>query len=461
MRKSAVGAALVIAVLCAPVRSRAADDATLLRLFLRDGTSLVCYGEPARVGDRVVFSLPAAATPNPPLQLVNISADRVDWDRTNRYAASARATHYIQNQADTDYALLSNEIAQALNDVTLTPDPTKRLEIAEHARQRLSAWPADHFNYRASEIRQMLAMLDDAIADLRASTATPGRFDLSFAAFADPQTIVEPLLPPPTPQEAIENVLTAARLVDNASERSALLATALTAVDRDASTLPDAWATGTRADVEEMLRTEQRVDRAYRVLTARIVALATGRARLADVQGLERLQRYAEQRDRVLGSKRPESVAALVAVLQEKLDAARRLQLARERWMLRAPELRRYSLAIRQPMDLFAELSVPLEAIKSLAGSSPLALTTIEHTCERIVALASAMAPPDEVAAAHALLLSAVQLARQAAQIRREAAMAGDMSRAWDASSAAAGALMLGAKARADIRALVRPPQLQ
>ena len=34
------------------------------------------------------------------------------------------------------------------------------------------------------------------------------------------------------------------------------------------------------------------------------------------------------------------------------------------------------------------------------------------------------------------------------AQIRREAVLAGDMTRAWDASSAAAGALMLGAKAR-------------
>ncbi len=35
------------------------------------------------------------------------------------------------------------------------------------------------------------------------------------------------------------------------------------------------------------------------------------------------------------------------------------------------------------------------------------------------------------------------------------------MTRAWDASSAAAGALMLGARARADIQALLRPPQLR
>ena len=69
--------------------------------------------------------------------------------------------------------------------------------------------------------------------------------------------------------------------------------------------------------------------------------------------------------------------------------------------------------------------------------------------------------PPEELAAAHALLMSAVQLANSAASIRREATIAGDMTRAWDASSAAAGALMLGAKARTDIQSLLRLPQLR
>ena len=71
--------------------SAADDDATLLRVFLRDGTSLVSYGEFARVADRVVFSLPTSPLPHPSLQLVNIPAARIDWDRTNRYADAARA----------------------------------------------------------------------------------------------------------------------------------------------------------------------------------------------------------------------------------------------------------------------------------------------------------------------------------------------------------------------------------
>src|ERR1700712_3248531 len=78
----------------------AADEATLLRVFLTDGPSLVSYGEPAKVNDRVIFSMPTAITPNPPLHLVNLPASRVDWDRTSRYAATARASHYVETQAE-------------------------------------------------------------------------------------------------------------------------------------------------------------------------------------------------------------------------------------------------------------------------------------------------------------------------------------------------------------------------
>ena len=61
------------AVRCCVPAAAAADDVTLLRVFLKDGTVLVSYGEPARVDDRVVFSMPTAATPNPPLHLVNLA----------------------------------------------------------------------------------------------------------------------------------------------------------------------------------------------------------------------------------------------------------------------------------------------------------------------------------------------------------------------------------------------------
>src|SRR6516162_6821130 len=133
MRNAVVGAALV-AALCLVPRAHAADDATLLRVFLKDGTSLVSYGEFARVGDRVVFSMPTAATPNPPVHLMELAADRVDWDRTNRYAATVRETHYIETQAEQDYAVLSNSVTQTLNELALSTDAAKRLAIVERAR---------------------------------------------------------------------------------------------------------------------------------------------------------------------------------------------------------------------------------------------------------------------------------------------------------------------------------------
>src|SRR5919197_1149514 len=118
-RRRALALVFVLAVFAAgPVE--ADDDATLFRVFLKDGTSLVSYGEAARVDSRVIFSMPTAATPTPPLHLVDIAVDRVDWQRTERYAAAARSTHYVRTRAENDYAALSNDIAAALSDVALT-----------------------------------------------------------------------------------------------------------------------------------------------------------------------------------------------------------------------------------------------------------------------------------------------------------------------------------------------------
>ncbi len=461
MTSRTLAAAIVAVCLVIPVRAAAADDsATLLRVFLTDGTSLVSYGEPARVADRVIFSMPTATTPNPPLHLVNLPIARVDWDRTSRYAATARETRYVQTQADADYAALSNDVSLTLDEVARTTDPRRRLAIVERARTTLAEWPQNHFNYRQAEVRQMLSMLDEAIADLQAATGR-GRFTLTLSAFVDPPAIVEPLLPPPTPREAIEQVLVAARVVDTPAERTSLLATAVAAIDREDGLVPADWAATTRAEAAAEIVGELRVDRSYQSLTAQMMWLASRRARAADVRGLERLVRVVYQRDAALGARRPDAVNALVAAVEERLDAARRLRLARDRFALRAPVLHEYNLAIRAPIDLFAQLKPGLESVKALSGSSPAALSAIERTVAQILELASTIVPPEEVAAAHALLMSAAQLAGNAAQIRREAALAGDMARAWDASSAAAGALMLGAKARTDMQALLRPPQLR
>jgi hypothetical protein len=459
-RRGLAAAALAAAVVVPAGAVRAADDATLLRVFLKDGSSLVSYGEPARVNDRVIFSMPTAPAPNPPLHLVNLPLDRIDWQRTERYAAAARATHYLQTQAEIDYAALSTNIAGTLNDVAAATDPAERLAIVERARKALSDWPQNHYNYRQADVRQMVAMLDEAIADLRAA-AGARRFDLALTAYVDPPTISEPLLPSPTLKESIEQGLLAAKIVDNAAERTSLLATVMAGIDRGRPVLPDEWATATRLEAEMAMRAEQRVDQSYRSLTKTLLAQANRRARLADVRGLERLLRSIPRRDSVLGGRRPEAVSALVAAVAEKLDAARRLQLARDRWAMRAPALHHYQGDIAAPLTLIAQLGPALENIKALSGSTPAALRFVERTAATILKLAGQIVPPEELVGVHALLVSAAQLSANAAQIRREAALAGDLTRAWNASSAAAGALMLAGRARSDMQAVVRPPQLR
>jgi uncharacterized protein YjiS (DUF1127 family) len=352
---------------------------------------------------------------------------------------------------------LSNQITQTLNEVGQTTDPAVRLAIVQRARKTLADWPAAHYNYRESDIRQLLTMLDQAIADLGVSRG--GRFDLNLVAFSSPPPPIEPLLPAPTPREAIEQTLAAARLADSASERASLLTAALDELGKARAELPTDFVLATAMSVRREIQVERQIDRSYQSLSARMMRLATLRAGNADVRGVERVFTRIQQRDAALGRTRPDAVNALVAAVEEKLDAARRLRLARDRWDLRAPELAAYRVAISRPLDIFAALQPALEDIKALSGSSPFALDRIDRLVAWIVRRASAISPPEELSASHAVFVSAAHLAENAARIRREATLAGSIERAWDASSAAAGALMLGAKSRSDIQELLRRPR--
>jgi hypothetical protein len=438
--------------------STAAGDDALFRVFLNDGSSLVSYGELARVGDRVVLSMPTSASgEQPQLHLVTLPADRVDWDRTTRYAESARATRYIGTRAEQDYAQLTDTVAQALNDVSQAPDAASRLTIVERARATLAGWPPKHFNYKQTEVRQMLGMLDEAIADLRA-TAGLSRFDLSFVAASDAADVREPLMPRPTAREAIEQTLLAARLTDSSIERVSLLTTALTTLDRDAADLDTNWAATTRINAKAIVDADLATDRMYQNLTQRYLVLAERRARVADVRGVQRLLEQLPLEDKVLGQQRPDALAGLIAAVQAQLNSAQRLRLARDRWLLKSDEYRKYSAAVDPQLVRLQALKPALENIKSLAGSSPAELGAIENSSAQILRAVSLVLAPDDLRAAHALLVSAAQLADSAARIRREAVLSTDLARAWDASSAAAGSLMLTARARGEIETMLKPP---
>jgi hypothetical protein len=442
-----------------PVDAASADSAPLFRVFLKDGGSLVSYGELARVDDRVVFSMPTSASAAAPqLQLINIPSDRVDWERTINYAEAVRAKRYLATRGETDYAQLTNEIEQALNDVGLTDDPARRLAIVERARKTLADWPASHYNYRRDDVQQLLGALDEAIASLRAATGA-STFDLTFVAAAAAPPTLESIMPAPGAREAIELTLRAAQLTTSPAERVSLLTVAVSALDSEAASLPADWAATTRSDVLAQIAREVETDRKYQALSARVLRLATARARMADVRGVQAVLASISASDRLLGSSRPDAVASMVAAVDEQLEQARRLRLERDRWALRAPELRAYRTAMSVSLVALQQMIPLLEDIKALAGSGPAAISAILRSVTQTQKSLAGITPPSELRDVHNLFVSAVQLADSAAKIRREAAIGGSMSRAWDASSAAAGALMLAARARNELQFALRPPQ--
>jgi hypothetical protein len=67
--------------------------------------------------------------------------------------------------------------------------------------------------------------------------------------------------------------------------------------------------------------------------------------------------------------------------------------------------------------------------------------------------------PPAEVSAAHATLQASAALAAQAGSTRYDAIRSGNMDTAWQASSAASGALMLLDRAIEELRRITRAPE--
>jgi hypothetical protein len=268
------------------------------------------------------------------------------------------------------------------------------------------------------------------------------------------------VIPNPTPREAIEHILLAARLTESPVERVSLLTVAVGALDREAAVLPAEWIGKTKATALIDIDREVRIDREYQSFGARMLKLAKQRAEAADVRGISSVLSQIRAKDESMGAVRPDVVNAVMAEVESRLDAARRLRLARDHWAFRLPVVRRYLAAIDHALQDFARLKQPLEDIKSLAGAEPAVLSGVRRIAEGILNTATDIMPPDECRTAHELLVSAAQLADSAALIRRDAVRTSDMTRAWNASSAAAGSLMLGARAESEMQALLRRPQL-
>lgn len=461
-----VGAILVVLAAVAPLVPAAPaaaaqavvaqQDAALYRVFLRDGGVLVSYGEFARLGDRVVLSIPIGGTDSSPvLHLVSINEADVDWERTNAYAQTARTRHYADTRGEHDFARLTREVADALYQAGLVEDPAKRVAIAEAARKQLVEWPEQHFGYRAEELAQLTGWLDQVVSELRVAAGL-SRFDLTLVARTTPSVPSVQLLPAPDFRERTELALVAAKKTQDPAERVSLLRAVLATLPAVAPA--GSWMASIHAQASADLDKELKTEQAYAELTKKAVARSTWFANRADVRGLETVIRMVLDEDTKLQRTRPADVAALLAMLDARIDAARRLRLARDAWELRTTLILGYWKEIREAMDRFLGLKLWLTDVRQLAGPSPDALRRLAYAAELSGHQFAKVKPPAEVASAHATLNAACGMAVRAARTRLDALRSGRMDAAWEASSAAAGALMLLDHAVLELRRITREP---
>ena len=433
-------------LVCADGPAPAAQSA-IYRLFLRDGSSIATVGEFARTGDRVVVTIGIADR----LRMTTLAAADVDWERTNRYTESMRAAHYASTRGEADFAAMSAVVARTLSDVAVTPGAAAQLALAERARRQLEAWPREHYGYRAEEVRQTIALLDEVIAGLRAAAGGTS-FDVALVANVLPPP-PEPPLPPPTLQASIEQALRLAELAPSAVERTTLADEARAAL---AAAPREAWTSAALRRADRLIAVERRADRRYAALSRATLRAVEDPRR--SVASLLRARARVVERDAALGRARPEAVQGLLAALDERLDAARRLQLARDHWDGRLPSLRRYRRDVAPWLDLLAQHRRSLDDIRALSGPSADRLSALNLALARLAPLLKTVQVPAEAGAVHASMLGALGLAETACRTRGRAIETQNLAVAWEASAAAAGALLMAERAAQDLAALLRPP---
>ena len=457
---SAAVATAAIVSLTIPAAARAAD-AVLYRVFLKDGSVLVSYGEFASVADHLVLSMPIGGTDAVPvLHLVSVPLKEIEWERTNAYAQAARARRYADTQGENDFARLTREVADMLYQVGSIDNAAKRLVLAEEARQRLIEWPQSHYGYRATELAQLTTFLDQVVSELRVA-AGQTRFDLALVAAAPPSVVpTVDLLPSPSFRERLEFGLAAAKATAEPAQRVSLLRAVLDVLaPSEGPEFAGSWMHAMRDRAAAELDAELRTERAYGDVRARALARATVFEKRADVRGLESVVRWVLDEDARLQRVRPAEVAALLAALDAKLDSTRRFRLAVDAWTLRSEMLKQYWAMVRSGLDRFLGVRPWLTDVRQLAGPSPGALKQLSQHVTYAQRELARVQPPAEVAAAHSTLVAAAGMAVRAASSRFDAIRSGNMDVAWQASSAAAGSLILLDQSIAELRRITRAPQ--
>ena len=179
------------------------------------------------------------------------------------------------------------------------------------------------------------------------------------------------------------------------------------------------------------------------------------------MQGVEAAITALKTGDRDLGSRRRQSVDALLVELASVLDATRTHRAALDRYAHVRGSLLQYERTVRPVMSGLDGLTPVFTALREMHY---MAYDRLLQTTGRIAAFRTsldAIAPPADLADVHATLDSALKMASYAVGRRRLAMSI--MSEVIDkeASSAAAGALMLSGLAREQLIARLYPPKIK
>ena len=429
------------------------DAGAVFRVFLHNGQALPSYGEAAVAGDRVIFTLlVGAATGQPAMQLLSLPSATVDVDRTRRYANAIRAGHYAATRGEVDYAAMTQEVQRTIAELTAMTDAKRRLELAVEARRRLLAWSASTYGYRAAEVRELAALFDEVILELRAA-AGERQFDLDLRN--DPLPVAEPLLALPTLAESIQLAIAAASAADSADDRMAILRTASALVASDPA------ATDLHARVVHEIELETRAGADYAALAADARTRAGEAKRRGDLDGVTQALTSLRARDAALGHRRPQLVSALMVELEATLASVRTYREALDHYALVRRSLLDYERAIRPVTSGFDGLGPIVLAIRDIRFTAYDRLVRATGRVKSLIAATELVSPPPDLADVHATMLSALRMAEHAVARRRLSVAIQSQPVGEEASSAAAGALLLAGQAHEQLVARLYPPKIK
>jgi hypothetical protein len=421
-------------------------------MILKDGSVIFSYGDYAQLDDQLTFLLPFDDSDTPRTEAVTIPRSAVDLDASARAAESVRAARYTTTRGARDFAELSQDVSAVLNAVPSQPDPAARVRLVEEVRQRLIEWPAAHYGYRAKDVNEAINMLDPILAQLR-SAAGVHRIELSLVA---PSAAPLPSMTfrQPTLVDLIENAMRIVSMLKVPEERTAVLRTTAASLDRHRAELPAVWlATGERR-VDTALKSEIKIDEAYRKLSKDMITSAVRAASDGNARAITALQSDLIERDRRLGGKRPDVLTSTLDALRAQYDVASRAQVVRDRRASGLDAVSVYAGDVAPALKRFDEIKKDLQQFDKIPPGSPKVME-LRDALDFVKRTLAQYPAPATLTDAHGQLLTAAYLGGVALQESVDPRLSPEMAASVRAG-AASEAVAMFERARHEIDAARR-----